>query len=132
MSNFDAMMNFPRSPTPEEKHRYESAGEFVERVAVYIQFWLQTKALNGASSGKRWVLAATLSNGATITLHSLAANGHSLIKLEGELPDGTPCLLLAHQHSVQLLAYHVPRKPEEPAKREIGFHTGLKEIKIEQ
>src|SRR5438445_13226139 len=106
MSNFDAMMNFPRSPTPEEKHRYESAGEFVERVAVYIQFWLQTKALNGASSGKRWVLAATLSNGATITLHSLAANGHSLINLQGDLPERTRCLLRAHTRSVQVMAYH--------------------------
>jgi hypothetical protein len=132
MSNFDTMMNLPRPPSPEEKHHYESAGEFVQRVAAYLTFWLDSKVLSGASSGKRWVLAATLSSGATIILHSLAADGHSLIRLEGELPDGTPCLLFAHQHSVQLLAYHVPRKPEEPAKREIGFHTGLKEIKIEQ
>lgn len=114
-----------RELTPEQKHGFESAGAFVNQIALALQFWLDN---NGVVNDKRWVLSA----GETIEVHSLAASGHSMLQLEGQRTDGTLCLLMAHQHSVQLLAYYVPRKKEEPPKREIGFHTGTQEIKIPQ
>ena len=133
MDNLNSLATIVRQPTPEEAHDFESAGQVLERLAAEIQIWLHDMALNKASTAKRWVLSASLSNGATINVHSLSARGHSMLKLEGELPDGTPCLLVGHQYSVQLLAYHVARKTEEPPNREIGFHTGIgKEIMIEQ
>jgi hypothetical protein len=126
-------MIVPRPPTPEEAESFESAGEFLQHIGIEIQNWLYSMTLSSASNGKRWVLSATLSCGATVIVHRLSAHGHSMLKLEGELPDGTDCLFAAHHQMVQLLAYHVPRKLEEPPKREIGFHTGLgQDITIDQ
>jgi hypothetical protein len=126
-------MTVPRPATGEEAHHFESAGAFLQRIGTEIQQWLHSMTLSGASDGKRWVLSATLSNGTTVIVHRLSAEGHSMFKLEGQLPDGTQCLLVVHQHAVQLLAYHVPRKTEEPPRREIGFHTGVgNDITIEQ
>lgn len=126
-------MTIPQIQTPEEARRYESAGEFVERTAVQIQAWLNQIGRSGAANGMRWILSATLSSGVKVDIAGLSAHGHSMIRLEGKLHDGTPCLLITHQHCVQLLAYHVPEEPEERPKREIGFHTGIGEdIKIEQ
>ena len=133
MNDLSHIAAIARHPTQEEQHRFQSAGEFVQRLAADIQIWLHAMAKNGADTGKRWVLRATLANGAMVDVHRLSASGHSMIKLEGVLVDGTPCLLVAHHHSVQLLAFHIARKPEETTKREIGFHTGIgKEITITQ
>ena len=113
-------------------HAEQSAGEFLTRAGSEIQNWLHSSKTNGALEGKRWVLTAALSNGLTIVVRVLSAHGFSTVKLEGELSDGTPVLLVAHHHSVQLLATLVPLKTEEPPKREIGFHTGIETVKIDQ
>jgi hypothetical protein len=127
----------PRHPTLEELHRFESAGEFLKQLATEIQDWLRENTSRDPSGSKTWILVATLPDGTRIIMDRLVARGHTLLRLEGEKEDGTPCLLLAHHHGVQFVAYLVPRKKApaaEPApKREIGFHTGIgKEIRIEQ
>lgn len=80
----------------------------------------------------QWVLTASLADGTQMIIHQLSAHGHSIIKLRGQLPDGRPALFIAHLHSVQFLATYNPHQLPEPEKREIGFHTGLAEIKIKQ
>src|SRR4051812_19798164 len=112
MSDMKNLIHVRRRETPEQAHHFESAGEFLNRIAIEIQQWLRGMALSGASNGKRWVLSATLSNGHTVIVHRMGVQGHSMFKLEGEI-DGQACLLLAHHHSVQVLAYYVPRKPQE-------------------
>lgn len=127
------LMSNSRPPTPKRAYHHESAGEFVKSTAETLQAWLHDMAVGGASKGKRWILSATLSSGAMVDVFRLCAHGHSMIRIEGELPDGSPCLLITHQNSVQLLAYHISEQPEERPKREIGFHTGIgTEIRIRQ
>ena len=131
MNNLDALSMIARQPSPSELHRDQSAGDLLQRVAIELQLWVRAKKQAGTVEGRRWLFTAVLSDGRQVVVHQLAANGHSLIKLEGQFFDGTPCMFMAHQHSIQFLACFIPVESPEPKGAEIGFHTGLKEIKID-
>ena|SRR2546425_397098 len=113
-------------------HKDLFAGEFLAQMAAEIQSWQSDNTFRGADNGNQWVLTATLADDTQIVIHQLNAHGHSIIKLRGQLRDVRPALIISHLHSVQFLATYIPRQIKEPVKREIGFHTGLKEIKIKQ
>lgn len=121
-------LNLAQPKAQPSLNKEESAGELVARMADEIQSWLDHMTKTGEANGKRFVLSASLSHGTSIVVHRLGARCHTMIWLEGELPDGNRTLLVAHQNAIQLLTYFVIAKPEEP-KREIGFHVGIDPMK---
>ncbi len=104
----------------EQQHRFESAGEFVKRLAHRIQKWRERLA-----EDEQPVILALLSNGSAIEVRSIGEDGHSSVVVEGVL-DGAACMFVSHQASFQLLCYTQKVAPE--MKRKIGFHVGGEEI----
>ncbi len=104
----------------EQQHRFESAGEFVKRLAHRIQKWRERLA-----EDEQPVILALLSNGSAIEVRSIGEDGHSSVVVEGIL-DGAACMFVSHQASFQLLCYTQKVAPE--MKRKIGFHVGGEEI----
>ena len=104
----------------EQQHRFESAGEFVKRLAHRVQKWRER-----LGEDEQPVILALLSNGNTIEVRSVGEDGHSSVVVEGIL-DGAPCMFVAHQASFQILCY--TQKVEPQKRRKIGFHVGGEEI----
>ena len=104
----------------EQQHRFESAGEFVKRLAHRVQKWRER-----LGEYEQPVILALLSNGNTIEVRSVGEDGHSSVVVEGML-DGAPCMFVAHQASFQILCYTQKVEPEK--RRKIGFHVGGEEI----
>ena len=104
----------------EQQHRFESAGEFVKRLAFRVQKWRER-----LGEDEQPVILAVLSNGNTIEVRSVGEDGHSSVVVEGVL-DGAPCMFVSHQASFQILCYTQKVEPEK--RRKIGFHVGGEEI----
>ncbi len=101
----------------EQQHRFESAGEFIRRLADRIQKWRET-----LPDDMQPVILALLPSGGAIEVHTIGEDGHSSVVVEGTLDDQT-CMFVSHQASFQILCY--TQKVEEPAQRRfIGFHVG--------
>jgi hypothetical protein len=109
----------------EEKH---GASEFVQTAAARINEWL--RATRTANKDRHWRLMAFLPSGEQLEVDNFGAHGLDTIRLEGKFTEGTPFMLLSHVHSVQILATYGPRQEKEVPKREIGFHTGVQEIRV--
>ncbi|MDD5141335.1 MAG: hypothetical protein PHY43_13875 [Verrucomicrobiales bacterium] len=114
-------MNYPpiqhiRMPTNEERHKFESAGVMVSRLAARINHWKKQLPQN-----QQAVVLAVLANGACVNVKQLSQESHHGILIEGDI-DGSPCLLLCHQDTLQILCYVEEVKKEEQ-RREIGFHV---------
>ncbi len=101
----------------EKEHSFESAGEFIRRLANRVSSWRENTAEN-----QQPVVLALLPNGATIEVHSVGEDGHSSVVIEGLL-DGAHCMFISHQASFQVLCYTQEIK-EEAERRTIGFHIG--------
>ena len=117
MPRFDVPhFEIPRVKTEEEKHAYESSGLLIRRLAMTIRMWRQQ-----IEKDAQPVILAMLANGTTVRVARLVQEGHSGIIVDGKVGD-SPCLLLAHQATLQLLCY-VERieKPEEK-RAPIGFN----------
>lgn len=106
----------------EQQHRFESAGEFVKRLALRVQKWRERLA-----EDEQPVILALLSNGSAIEVRSIGEDGHSSVVVEGLL-DGEPCMFISHQAGFQVLCYTQRVAPEK--KRKIGFHVGGEEIEV--
>ena len=104
----------------EAQHRFESAGEFVKRLAHRVQKWRER-----LPEDEQPVILALRSNGSAIEVRSVGEDGHSSVVVEGLL-DGAPCMFISHQASLQILCYTQKVEPEE--RRKIGFHVGGVEI----
>jgi hypothetical protein len=128
----NALTMVPKVKPAEEMHREQSAQEFLQQMAIEIQLWLRERAHSGQDKGMQWILTASLADGRRVIAHQLSAHGHALIKIVGELQDGSSCLLITHQSAVQFLASYIPRTPPEEKKREMGFHAIIGGTKIEQ
>ena len=105
----------------EKNHRFESAGEFIMRLAERVGKWRA-----GLAANEQPVILALLSNGDTIEVHSIGEDSHSGVVVEG-LMNGAPCLFISHQASFQVLCY-TQKIEEEGQRRMIGFHVGGEEI----
>jgi hypothetical protein len=105
----------------EEKHRFESAGEFVRRLAHRVAKWRER-----LPDDEQPVILALLPNGGSVEVWSFGEDGHSSVVVEG-LMDGSPCMFISHQASLQILCYTQKVEPEK--RRSIGFHVGGKAIK---
>ena len=104
----------------EEKHRFESAGEFVKRLAHRIAKWRER-----LPETEQPIILALLPNGSAVEVWSVGEDGHSSVVVEGLMND-LPCMFISHQASLQILCYTQTVEPEN--RRKIGFHVGGEEI----
>ncbi|MBK1830588.1 hypothetical protein JIN77_07610 [Verrucomicrobiaceae bacterium R5-34] len=105
----------------ENKHRFESSGEFIRRLAHRVTKWRE-----GLAEGEEPAIFALMSNGDAVEVHTLGEDGHSSVVVEGSL-NGSSCMFISHQSSFQVLCY-TRKIVEEKPKRKIGFYVGGEEI----
>jgi hypothetical protein len=103
-----------RIPTPKEQNNYQSAGVLMRRLADTIAQW-RTQVPDDSQPA----ITAILHGGIQINVSLLAEESFHGIRIEGTI-NGSPCMLLAHQSSVQLLCY-VAKVEKEESRRKIGF-----------
>ena len=105
----------PHIPTFEETNHFQSAAVLLRRLADSIRQWrLQLP------DGLQPAVVALLNGGVQIDVQSLAQESFHGIRIEGLLADA-PCVVLAHQATVQLLCVAQPIEPPARPKRQIGF-----------
>ncbi|MBT8037770.1 MAG: hypothetical protein KJO21_09520 [Verrucomicrobiae bacterium] len=105
----------------EQKHRFESSGEFIRRLAFRITKWRE-----GLPDDEEPAIYALMSNGDAVEVYTIGEDGHSSVVVEGGL-NGSPCMFISHQSSFQVVCY--TRKIEEEKPRpKIGFYVGGEEI----
>ena len=105
----------------ENKHRFESSGEFIRRLAHRVTKWRE-----GLDEDEEPAIFALMINGDVVELHTLGEDGHSSVVVEGSL-NGSPCMFISHQSSFQVICYTRKIREEKP-KRKIGFYVGGEEI----
>lgn len=105
----------------EQKHRFESSGEFIRRLAYRISKWRES-----LPEDEEPAIVALLSNGDAVDVHTLGEDGHSSVVVEGMI-GGMPCMFISHQSSFQVVCYTRKIEQEKP-RRKIGFHVGGEEI----
>ena len=118
-----ADFSVPDIPTPEERNEYQSAGFLMRRLADSIIQWRQQ-----LPSDQQPAILAVLNGGTLISVERLAEESFHGIRLEGKLAD-TPCMILAHQATIQLLCY-IEKVEKEEHRRRIGFIIDGKEEQI--
>lgn len=99
---------------PAEQNLYQSAGALMRRLADTVTEW-RAQVPEDAQPA----ILAILHGGVQINVTLLAEESFHGIRIEGTL-NGAPCMLLAHQSSVQLLCY-VAKVAEAAPRRTIGF-----------
>ena len=106
----------PRMPTEEEKHAYASSGAMIRRLAMTIRMWRKQIPKDAQP-----VILAILANGTPVRVSRLIQEGHNGVIVEGEVAN-SPCLVLAHQATLQLLCYVEHMEKPENKRAPIGFH----------
>jgi hypothetical protein len=104
----------PEISTLEERHSYESSKDLIQAVVETIREWkkLQPDTCQPA-------VMALLHGGVQIEVSRLTNVSFHGLRIEGSLGD-RPCVVLAHQATVQLLCYPAEPVLEQPRRR-IGF-----------
>jgi hypothetical protein len=116
-------IHIPELPTQEERNEYQSAGFFMRRLADSVIQWRQQ-----LPSDQQPAILAVLNGGIQITVERLAEESFHGIRLEGKI-GGIPCMVLAHQGTLQLLCY-IEKLEDEGHRRRIGFIIDGKEEQI--
>jgi len=101
-------------PTPEESNAFQGAAVLLKRLAAAITHWR-----GQLSGGVEPAIVAVLQGGTQVRVTRLATESFHGIRIDGEI-DGTPCMILAHQSTVQLLCFPLKIEPERGSRR-IGF-----------
>lgn len=116
----DILASMPK----EQQHRFESAGEFIKRLAHRVTKWRESVAEDEIP-----VVLTFLPTGDIVEVLSIGEDGHSSVVIEG-LVDGMPSMFISHQASLQILCYtkKIEKDEPEPPRRVIGFHVGGEEI----
>lgn len=116
----DILASMPK----EREHRFESAGEFIRRLAHRVAKWRE-----GVAEDEVPVVLSFLPTGDGVEVLTIGEDGHSSVVIEG-IVDGTPCMFISHQASLQVLCYTRKLEQEEvqAPRRMIGFHVGGEEI----
>jgi hypothetical protein len=118
------------SMQPAGQRKASKAQELVNSLAVELQLWIRAKKEGEAAKGRHWVFLALLADQSRVVVHQMEAHGEC-IRVEGQFFDGSRCMVMAHVGSIQFMAVFVPEQKEHPPQREIGFHTGLEQIRVE-
>lgn len=113
----------------EREHRFESAGEFITRLAHRVTKWR-----NSLPEDEIPVVLTFLPTGDVVEVITVGEDGHSSVVIEGLVND-SDCMFISHQASLQILCYTRKVEDEEgnddgerEKKRTIGFHVGGEEI----
>jgi hypothetical protein len=118
----DILSSMPK----EREHRFESAGEFIKRLASLVTKWR-----NSLPEDEVPVVLTFLPTGDVVEVLTVGEDGHSSVVIEGIVND-LPCMFISHQASLQILCYTQKVEDEEEdqpkKKRTIGFHVGGEEI----
>lgn len=107
-------LRVPQAPTPEQSNAYQSARALMRRLADSIMQWRHQ-----LPADQQPAILAVLNGGIQISVERLAEESFHGIRIEGKLA-GNPCMVLAHQATVQLLCY-IERVEQEEHRRSIGF-----------
>ena len=115
------------SSVPKEReHRFESAGEFITRLANRVTKWRESLPEDQIP-----VVLTFLPTGDVVEVLTVGEDGHSSVVIEGLVND-SPCMFISHQASLQILCYTRQVAEEEKEapkkKRTIGFHVGGESI----
>ena len=118
------MQDILASMPKEREHRFESAGEFIRRLAHRVAKWREAIADDEVP-----VVLAFLPTGDAVEVLTIGEDGHSSVVIEG-LVEGSPCMFISHQASLQVLCYtrKLEQEEVEAPRRMIGFHVGGEEI----
>lgn len=112
----------PPIVTPEEANSYQSAGVLLRRLARSVSSWRAQLPPDAQPA-----IFAILHGGIQLSVDSLEQASFHGIRIEGRL-EGSPCVVLAHQATVQLLCFVQPVAPPEHPRRPIGFVVDGKTI----
>lgn len=105
----------PKITTFEETNHFQSAGVLLRRLADSIAQWRAQ-----LPEDVQPAVLAMLHGGVQIDVETLAQESFHGIRIEGKL-QGSQCVVLAHQATVQLLCFIQPVNPPEHPRRPIGF-----------
>ncbi len=108
-------IRMPSIPTFEENNNFQSAGALLRRLAESITQWR-----SGLPQDVQPAIVAILHGGIQIDVEQLAQESFHGIRIIGRT-QGSPCVVLAHQTTVQLLCFVQPIQPPERPRRQIGF-----------
>lgn len=97
-----------------KNNEYQSAGIFMRRLADTIVQWRAQ-----LPEDEEPAILAVMHGGIQINVERLAQESFHGIRIEGNM-NGSPCMLLAHQSSVQMLCF-VKKVEKETERRRIGF-----------
>jgi len=115
--------DIPVTPTEEEINKFQSSGVLMRRLADTILLWRKQ-----LPEDQQPAILAVMYGGVQIVVERLAQEGFHGIRIEGKL-NGNPCMLLAHQSTLQLLCY-VEKVEKKEFKRKIGFIIDGEETKL--
>lgn len=104
----------PVPPNEEEINEFQSSGALMRRLADTILLWRKQ-----LPEDQQPAILAIMYGGIQVAVERLAQEGFHGIRIEGRL-NGNPCMLLAHQSTVQLLCY-VEKVEKKEFRRKIGF-----------
>lgn len=96
------------------ENSYQSAAVLMRQLADSIMDWRQQLPENAQPA-----IMGILHGGMQIKVHRLSQESFHGIRIEGTLND-SPCMLLAHQSTVQMLCY-VEKLAKGAKRRKIGF-----------
>ena len=102
------------SSEEETSNEYRSAGVLMRRLADTVIQWRSQ-----LPEDQQPAILAVLNGGIQINVLRLAQESFHGIRIEGTI-NGSPCMLLSHQSSVQLLCY-VEKVEKKQFRRRIGF-----------
>lgn len=108
-------IRMPQLPTFEEDNHFQSSGVLLRRLADSITQWR-----SALPEDVQPAIIAILHGGIQIDVERLAQESFHGIRIEGRT-QGSPCVVLSHQATVQLLCFVQPIQPPERPRRPIGF-----------
>jgi hypothetical protein len=124
MPNMEALqLHNIHIPTQKEVNEYQSAGILMRRLADAILQWREQ-----LPETQQPAILALLYGGIQINVERLAQESFHGIRIEGKM-NGVPCMILAHQSTVQLLCY-VENVEKVESRRQIGFIIDGEETNI--
>jgi len=103
-----------KDPGLREANEYQSAGMLMRRLADTIVQWREQ-----LPEDEEPAILAVMYGGIQINVERLAQESFHGIRIEGSM-NGSPCMLLAHQSTVQLLCF-VKKVEKAQPRRRIGF-----------
>ncbi|MDY6981872.1 MAG: hypothetical protein SV422_02185 [Pseudomonadota bacterium] len=104
----------PAMCSQEDSNEYRSAGVLLQALAAEARAWSER-----LPDDFRPAIVAILHGGLQVEVHELAQVSFDGIRIEGTLGD-SPCSILAHQGTVQLIC-HAVRIDADEEPRPIGF-----------